>query len=66
MNLKTSQNKIKRKNIMNKISVAIPTFYSSKFISQTIESLKNDSIINEIIICDDSENAIEFKALKNK
>ena len=50
---------------MNKISVAIPTFYSSKFISQTIESLKNDSIINEIIICDDSENAIEFKALKN-
>lgn len=65
MNLKTSKNKIKKKNIMNKISVAIPTFYSSKFISQTIESLKNDSIINEIIICDDSENAIEFKALKN-
>ena len=64
MNLEILNNNIK-KNLMNKISIAIPTYYSSKFISQTIESLKSHSIINEIIICDDSDDAIEYKSLKN-
>ena len=49
---------------MNKISVAIPTFYSSKFISQTIESLKNDSIINEIIISMTPRTLLNSKHLK--
>ena len=49
---------------MNKISVAIPTYYSSSFITPTINSLKNNSLINEIVICDDSEDNNEFKNLE--
>ena len=48
---------------MNKISVAIPTYYSTRFIGQTMNSLKHFSIIDEIVICDDSEDDKEFKNL---
>ena len=48
---------------MNKISVAIPTFYSTRFINQTINSLKDFQLIDEIVISDDSEDNVEFKNL---
>ena len=50
---------------MKKISVAIPTYFSSKFITDTINSLKDNKIVNEIIICDDSEDKEEYSRLVN-
>ena len=49
---------------MNKISVAIPTFFSSGFIDQTISSIKDFSLVEEVVICDDSENHEEFQNLE--
>ena len=49
---------------MNKISVAIPTFFSSRFIDQTISSVKDSPLIEEVVICDDSENSEEFQNLE--
>lgn len=51
---------------MNKISIAIPTYYSSNFITSCIKSLTNFQVINEIVICDDSENVKEFNILEKK
>lgn len=48
---------------MNKISVAIPTYFSSSFISPTIQLLKNYSNVDEIVINDDSQNEEEYKKL---
>ena len=48
---------------MNKISVAIPTYFSSSFISSTIQLLKNYSNVAEIVINDDSQNEEEYKKL---
>ncbi len=50
---------------MKKISVAIPTYFSSKFITDTINSLKDNKIVNEIIICDDSDDKEEYSRLVN-
>jgi len=50
---------------LKKISVAIPTYFSSKFITDTINSLKDNKIVNEIIICDDSEDKEEYSRLVN-
>lgn len=50
---------------MKTISVAIPTYFSSKFITETINSLKDNKIVNEIIICDDSEDKEEYSQLSN-
>ncbi len=49
---------------MNKISIAIPTFYSSEFISDCIKSLVNYSVVSEIVVCDDSEDLKEFNTLE--
>ena len=46
---------------MNKISVAIPTYFSSSFISPTIQLLKNYSNVDEIVINDDSQNEKNIK-----
>jgi len=51
---------------MNKISVAIPTYYSSKFIEDTISPFLTHSIVDEIIITDDSEDKNEFNKLTNE
>ena len=51
---------------MNKISVAIPTYYSSKFIKDTITPFLKHKIVDEIIITDDSEDNSEFNILTNK
>lgn len=51
---------------MNKISVAIPTYFSSKFIEDTISPFLNHKIIDEIVITDDSEDKNEFDKLTNK
>ena len=51
---------------MNNISVAIPTYYSSAFISKTIDSLKHTNVVNEIVITDDSESNKEFKRLTDE
>ncbi len=42
-----------------KITVAIPTFYSSKFLKKTLKSLENINFINEVIISDNSVNKKE-------
>ena len=47
---------------MNKISVAIKTYFS-KVISPTIQLLKNYSNVDEIVINDDSQNEEEYKKL---
>lgn len=51
---------------MNKISVAIPTYYSSKLIEDTINPLLNNKIIDEIVVTDDSEDKNEFNELSRK
>lgn len=48
---------------MNKISVAIPTYFSSTFINNTINSLKDAEVVDEIVIRDDSESSSEYKDL---
>jgi len=49
---------------MSKISIAIPTFFSSLFIDQTIRSIMDFSLVDEIVICDDSENYEEYQNLE--
>ena len=44
---------------MKKLSVAIPTYYSSKFIEDTITPSLKHKIVDEIIITDDSEDNSE-------
>jgi hypothetical protein len=51
---------------VNNISVAIPAYYSSSFISRTIDSLKHTNGISEIVITDDSESNKEFKRLTDE
>lgn len=51
---------------MNKISVAIPTYFSSRFIEETIQPLLKYKIVNEIVITDDSENTNEYNELSRK
>ena len=48
---------------MNKISVAIPTYFSSRFINKTIKSMKDSKLIDEIVVCDDSDSLSEYKNL---
>ena len=45
---------------MNKITVAIPTYFSSKFISNTIKPFLAHKAFNEIVINDDSESKKEY------
>ena len=48
---------------MKKISVAIPTYYSSKLIEETIYPLLSHKTVDEIIVTDDSEDNNEFNKL---
>ena len=49
---------------MNKISLAIPTYFSSRFIVELINTLTPHKVVDEIVISDDSENNTEFKKLE--
>ena len=48
---------------MKKISVAIPTYYSSNLIEETIYPLLSHKVVDEIIITDDSEDNNEYNKL---
>ena len=49
---------------MNKISLAIPTYFSSKYLSILLKSIKNSELISEIVISDDSNNMNETENIK--
>ena len=44
---------------MKKISLAIPTYFSSKYLSILLRSIKDSKFINEVVISDDSKSNIE-------
>ena len=47
-----------------KVSVAIPTFNSSKYILQCVKPILSSKFIDEIIISDDFSSLTEFEILK--
>ena len=49
---------------MNKISLAIPTHFSSKYLSILLKSISNTKLISEIVISDDSNNLYEIENIK--
>ena len=49
---------------MNKISLAIPTHFSSKYLSILLKSISNTELISEIVISDDSNNLHENENIK--
>ena len=49
---------------MNKISLAIPTHFSSKYLSILLKSINNSELISEIVISDDSNNLHENENIK--
>ena len=49
---------------MNKISLAIPTHFSSKYLSILLKSISNTELISEIVISDDSNNLYEIENIK--
>ena len=51
---------------MNKFSVAIPTYNSSKYLKECIYGFKNSKFIDEIIIGDDCSGIEELKNINNK
>ncbi len=51
-------------NSNNFVSVAIPTYNSSMYLKNCLDSLLNVKIIDEIIISDDYSNDSEFKKIK--
>tara|TARA_B100001996_G_scaffold373288_1_gene350622 strand:- start:3487 stop:4290 length:804 start_codon:yes stop_codon:yes gene_type:complete len=48
-----------------KVSIAIPTYNSSKYLSSCINSLKNSELINEVIIHDDHSDEDEYEKIVN-
>ncbi len=50
--------------MINKISVAIPTYFSSNYITPLIKSIKKHTVVDEIVISDDSEDKSEFKKIE--
>ena len=49
------------KNSKSSISVAIPTFNSSKYLNDCLKSLINEQKIDEIVISDDGSSDVEFE-----
>lgn len=49
------------KNLQQKISVGVPTYNSSKYLSACLKSLENLETVNEIIISDDGSTSHELK-----
>jgi len=49
---------------MKKISLAIPTYFSSKYLPVLLKSASNSKFIDEIVISDDSADALETEAIK--
>ena len=47
------------------ISVGIPTFNSSKYLTSCIKSVIKKKSVNEIIISDDCSNEFEIEKIKN-
>jgi len=45
---------------MTKLSICIPTYFSSKFIKHSLNTLNKSKIVDEIVISDDSEDEEEF------
>ena len=52
------------KNLNQKVSVAIPTFNSSKYILQCVKPILSSKFIDQIIISDDFSSYTEFEILK--
>ena len=48
-----------------KVSIAIPTYNSSRYLYSCINSLKNSKLINEIIIHDDHSDDDEYEKIEN-
>ncbi len=46
------------------LSIAIPTFNSSKYLSQCIDSVKKFNVVNEIVVHDDHSDEIEYESIK--
>ncbi len=44
---------------MKKISIAIPTYFSSKYLSILLRSVRNSKFIDEVVISDDSNSNLE-------
>ena len=44
---------------MKKISLAIPTYFSSKYLSILLRSIRNSKFIDEVVISDDSKSNLE-------
>jgi len=55
---------IKYEKVM-KISIAIPTYNSSSFIADCLDSVRKINFVNEIIINDDHSSSDEYSNLKN-
>lgn len=49
---------------MTKISLAIPTYFSSRYLKVLLKSIKNSKYINEVIISDDSADKNELKKIE--
>ena len=50
---------------MEKISIALPTYFSSRYLPILLKSIKGSKYINEIVISEDSNNSSEFKRVEN-
>lgn len=48
-----------------KLSIAIPTYNSSSFITDCLDSIRKNKFVNEIIINDDCSNKDDYSNLKN-
>ena len=46
------------------LSIAIPTFNSSKYLSQCINSVKKFNVVNEIVVHDDHSDEKNIKKLR--
>lgn len=49
---------------MKKISLAISTFNNCEFVNDTLQNIKNNPYISEIILCDDCSKPEQFKILE--
>ena len=49
---------------MHKVSLAIPTYYSSQYLSIIIKTAIKSQIIDEIVITEDSNSDKEFRKVE--
>ena len=46
------------------LSIAIPTYNSSKYLASCISSVINFKVVDEIVVHDDNSDELEFKKIK--